>query len=37
MVHYEQWRQDYGELFEAVQRSFEPAEAQEQDPANAAG
>ena len=26
MVHYEQWRQDYGELFEAVQRSFEPAE-----------
>lgn len=26
MVHYEHWRQDYGELFEAVQRSFEPAE-----------
>ena len=26
MVHYEHWRQDYSALFEAVQRSFEPAE-----------
>ncbi len=26
MVHYEHWQPDYGELFEAVQESFDPAE-----------